>query len=187
MTEPRSDAPITDSALTFAEAVDGSPAPPEVIAALDLVEVRYRAFDGRLHAGQLVVHRDLVADVREIFAMIERTRFPVAKAVPIVRYAWSDDASMADNNASGFNYRLIAGTRKLSWHALGRAVDINPRLNPMIYGDGRIAPPGASYRPGAPGTFFPGQFLLEAFRKRGWTWGGDFISLKDYHHFEKGT
>ena len=62
MTEPRSDAPITDSALTFAEAVDGSPAPPEVIAALDLVEVRYRAFDGRLHAGQLVVHRDLVAD-----------------------------------------------------------------------------------------------------------------------------
>jgi hypothetical protein len=186
MTEQtKSASPIMDSTLTFTEAVAGTQAPPEVLATLRLVDIRYYAFDGRLHQGQLIVHQDLVNDVREIFSWIERARFPVAQAIPIVRYAWSDDASMADNNASAFNYRLIGGTQKLSMHALGRAVDINPCLNPVIYGDGRIEPPGAVYRPGAPGTFFAEHPVMEEFRKRGWTWGGNFITLKDNHHFEK--
>lgn len=176
MTEPsRPVSPLVDSAMTS----------PEAVAALRLIDVRHWSFDGRLHAGQLVVHRDLAADVRAIFDWIERSRFPVAKAVPIVRYGWSDDASMADNNTSAFNYRLVEGTERLSLHALGRAVDLNPRVNPVIYGDGRISPPGAAYRPGAPGTVTPAHPLMEEFRGRGWTWGGDFEALKDYHHFEK--
>ncbi|HPB70331.1 MAG: M15 family metallopeptidase [Syntrophales bacterium] len=186
MTEPsRPVSPLVDSAMSFPEAVAGAQAPPEALAPLSLVDVRYWAFDGRLHAGQLVVHRDLAADVRAIFGWMQRSRFPVAKVVPIVRYGWSDDASMADNNSSAFNYRFVDGTERLSLHALGRAVDLNPRINPVIYGDGRIAPPGAAYRPGAPGTVYPAHPLMEEFRKRGWTWGGDFKTLKDYHHFEK--
>ncbi|MDU6249150.1 MAG: M15 family metallopeptidase [Paeniclostridium sordellii] len=30
-----------------------------------------------------------------------------------------------------------------------------------------------------------GDACYEAFIKRGWTWGGDWKSLKDYQHFEK--
>lgn len=182
---PQPIAPLADSAMTFPEAVAGTQAPPEALAPLSLVDVRYRAFDGRLHAGRLVIHRDLAADIRAIFAWMERSRFPVATVVPIVRYGWSDDASMADNNTSAFNYRFVGGTERLSLHALGRAVDLNPRINPVIYADGRIAPPGAAYRPGAPGTVYPAHPLMEEFRRRGWTWGGDFKTLKDYHHFEK--
>ena len=77
------------------------------------------------------------------------------------------------------------GTPDESLKYLRRALDINPYLNPVIYSDGRIEPPGAVYRPGAPGTFFPEHPLLEEFRKRGWTWGGNFITLKDNHHFDK--
>ncbi|HQN26006.1 MAG TPA: hypothetical protein PKX61_06265, partial [Syntrophales bacterium] len=65
MTEPsRPVSPLVDSAMSFPEAVAGAQAPPEALAPLSLVDVRYWAFDGRLHAGQLVVHRDLAADVR---------------------------------------------------------------------------------------------------------------------------
>jgi peptidoglycan L-alanyl-D-glutamate endopeptidase CwlK len=93
---------------------------------------------------------------------------------------------MAADNSSAFNYRLIAGTDRLSRHALGRAVDINPRENPAIYPDGRIVPAGAVRRPGKPGTFTEDHPVVRAFREKGWRWGGDFTHLRDYHHFEKG-
>ena len=116
---------------------------------------------------------------------MEQWRFPIAGVVPIVRYGWSDEASMAADNSSAFNYRTIAGTDRLSRHALGRAVDINPRENPAVYPDGRIAPAGAVYRPGSPGTFTDDHPVVCAFREKGWHWGGHFDHMRDYHHFEK--
>jgi peptidoglycan L-alanyl-D-glutamate endopeptidase CwlK len=176
---------IVDSAMDFAQAVAGTAAPREVLDGLCLTDVRYCGFDGRRHTGQFVVHRDLAGELRELFALMERQRFPVAGAAPIVRFGWSDEASMAADNSSAFNYRLIAGTDRLSRHALGRAVDINPRENPAIYPDNRIVPPGAVRRPGNPGTFTKDHPVVRAFREMGWRWGGDFTHLRDYHHFEK--
>jgi len=176
---------IVDSAMDFAEAVVGSTAPREVLDALCLIDVRYWGFDGRLHAGQLVIYRELATEIREIFSLLQRENFPVGGAVPIVRYGWSDEASMAADNTSAFNYRFIAGTETLSRHATGRALDINPRRNPAIYPDGRIAPVGAEYRPGTPGTFTGEHPVVCAFRERGWRWGGHFDHMRDYHHFDK--
>jgi len=179
------DGVIVDSALDFARAVAGTSAPREVLDSLCLIDVRYCGFDGRRHKGQLVIHRDLAEELQGFFALMERHRFPVAGAVPIVSFGWSDEASMAADNSSAFNYRFIAGTDRLSRHALGRAVDINPRENPAIYPDSRIAPTGAVWRPGKPGTFTEDHAVVRAFREKGWRWGGDFTHLRDYHHFEK--
>jgi hypothetical protein len=176
---------VVDSAMDFAGAVAGTAAPPEVLADLCLLDVRYRGFDGRLHLGQLVVHRELAAELREIFTRMERWGFPIGRVVPAVRYCWSDEASMAADNTSAFNYRLIAGTDRLSRHATGRALDINPLRNPAVYPDGRIVPAGAVYRPGDPGTFTGDDPVVLTFREQGWRWGGDFTHLRDYHHFEK--
>jgi peptidoglycan L-alanyl-D-glutamate endopeptidase CwlK len=176
---------IVDSAMGFGEAVAGTTAPREVLDALCLINIRYWGFDGRLHAGQLVIHRELAAEIGEIFALLEQWNFPIGGAVPIVRYGWSDEASMAADNTSAFNYRFIAGTQTLSRHATGRALDINPLRNPALYPSGRIAPAGALYRPGDPGTFTGEHPAVLAFRKRGWRWGGDFDHMRDYHHFEK--
>lgn len=176
---------IVDSAMGIGEALAGTKAPPEAIRDLCLIAVPYIAFDSRFHEGQLVVHRELAQELKELFALMEILNFPVAGAVPIVRYGWSDEASMAADNASAFNYRFVAGTTRLSRHAAGRAVDINPRRNPAVYPDGRIAPPGALYRPGGPGVFDAGHPVVRAFKERGWRWGGDFDHMKDYHHFEK--
>lgn len=176
---------IVDSRLRFMEALAGTTAPPAIIKTLCLLEVCYYAFDGRLHRGQLVVHRRLTEELRDIFTIIRESRFPLGKVVPIVHYRWSDEASMADNNTSAFNYRLVAGTTRLSRHAGGLAIDINPRQNPVIYADGRSLPPGAPYLLQAPGTIAGESPLQQAFASRGWLWGGAFRNVKDYHHFEK--
>jgi peptidoglycan L-alanyl-D-glutamate endopeptidase CwlK len=179
------DGVIVDSDLDFSRAVEGTAAPREILESLCLIGIRYCGFDSRRHRGQLVVHRDLAAELQEIFTLMEQRRFPVAGAAPIVRFGWSDEASMAADNSSAFNYRPIAGTDRLSRHALGLAVDINPRENPAIYPDNRIAPAGAVWKPGQPGTFTKDHPVVRAFREKGWCWGGEFTHLRDHHHFEK--
>jgi len=176
---------VIDSAMSFAEAVDGSTAPLEVIDYLSIVDVTYYSFDGLRHSGQIVVDARLEDDIYEIFQLIERLKFPVGKAIPIAAYHWEDGGSMADNNSSGFNFRVIADTNKLSLHSFGRAVDINPVQNPVIYPAGIIVPAGALYRPQNSGTFTTNHPVVQEFIKRGWHWGGNFEQPKDYHHFEK--
>ena len=174
-----------DSKMTFQEAIAGTKAPRDVIDLLCLVDVRYWGFDDTLHGGQLIVHKFVKHAVVEIFSRIEKMKFPIAKVVPIVKYAWSDDASMADNNTSAFNYRFVAGTDRLSHHAYGRAVDINPLMNPVIYENGHIDPPGAQYDPNRAGTLSESHVIVKEFLSRGWRWGGHFRSSIDYHHFDK--
>ncbi len=176
---------IVDSSMTFEEATSGTRAPGEIIDKLCLVEVHYRAFDGFLHQGQLVVHKDVEGDIADVFRLIERTEFPLLQVVPIVKFDWSDDLSMTNNNTSAFNYRVVQGTDRLSNHAYGRAVDINPYLNPVIDEDGRIDPPGASYIPERVGTLKESHPVVQEFLIRGWRWGGHFRPKKDYHHFDK--
>ena len=135
---------VIDSDLTFREAIEGTKAPDNVIKSLVLLDVEYYSFDGKLHRGQLVIDKAVENDVREVFDFIKESRFPVQKVVPIVEYRWSDNASMEDNNTSAFNYRYIAGTKRLSNHSYGRAVDMNPFLNPVIYSNGKRSPSGAS-------------------------------------------
>ena len=162
---------IIDSSMSFAEAIEGTNAPTEIIDTLSMIDVCYYSFDGRKHY--------------ELFNFIEKIFFPVEKVIPIVDYQWNDRSSMADNNSSSFNFRVIEGTTKLSMHSLGKAVDINPVQNPVIYPNGVIFPEGAKYLPQERGTFTADNAVVQEFLKRGWHWGGNFDQPKDYHHFEK--
>ena len=176
---------IIDSTMSFYEAIEGTTASESIVDSLALVDVLYYSFDGKKHQGQLIVNSDLEDDIYEIFALIEKLQFPVGKVIPIVAYKWQDHDSMAANNSSGFNFRVIEGTTKLSMHSLGKAVDINPVQNPVIYPNGVIAPQGAKYLPQNKGTFTADNAIVREFLKRGWHWGGNFDQPKDYHHFEK--
>jgi peptidoglycan L-alanyl-D-glutamate endopeptidase CwlK len=170
--------------LTREEALRGSAAPPEIVALQVLVEVPFWGFDGREHDGQVLVHRAVAGEVRDIFAEVARARFPIEKIFPVAFYGWSDDASMEDNNSSGFNFRAIVGGGRLSRHALGLAVDINPRLNPYVNGE-VVLPTGAVYAPQVAGTITEGDAVVRAFLSRGWSWGGHWRTLHDPQHFEK--
>ena len=176
---------IVDSLMNFSEAIEGTTALEKIVDSLSLVDVLYYSFDGKKHQGQLIVNSDLEDDVYEIFALIEQLKFPVGKVIPVVAYSWDDQESMAVNNTSGFNFRVIEGTTKLSMHSLGKAVDINPVQNPVIYPNGVIAPEGAKYLPQNRGTFTADNAIVQEFLKHGWHWGGNFEQPKDYHHFEK--
>ncbi len=180
-----SNEPVIDSDLTFEDAIKESKAPKEILDSLCLLNVEYYSFDGKLHRGQIVINVNIKEDLVTIFELIKTLKFPINKCIPIVKYNWSDDASMLDNNTSAFCYRFVAGTTRLSNHALGRAIDINPFLNPVIYSDGKISPAGAKRDINLSGTFTDNNPIVVAFKNRGWRWGGNFDSFKDYHHFDK--
>lgn len=176
---------IIDSDLTFEKAIEGTKAPDSVIKNLVLLNIKYISFDGKIHQGQLVVHKDLAEEVKEIFEFMLKEKFPIAKMIPIVKYGWSDEESMEDNNTSAFNYRFVAGTTRLSNHSFGRAIDINPLFNPVIYPDGKKVPVKAKYEADKPGRLYENHIIVKEFKRLGWRWGGNFSKYSDLHHFDK--
>jgi hypothetical protein len=155
---------------------------------LACLTLRHWDFHGAVKTGQLIVAQGLADEIVEIFAGLYAIGFPIERMDPIDSFAGNDDASMAANNTSAFNFRNVAGTQVLSKHALGAAIDINPRCNPMII-DGAIFPAsGASYTDRSvdqPGMILRPGPVVDLFDARGWEWGGDWSPMKDYHHFTK--
>ncbi len=165
---------------------EGCPTP---IADLVYLRLSHVGFDSAMHEGELVVHKDLADEVIAIFKALFDQRFPIEKMKLVDEYQGRDDASMADNNTSAFNCRFVPekpGT--FSKHSQGRAIDINPRVNPMVSGT-TVSPAGGAQflvpRSKAPGILREGAPAIAEFTRRGWTWGGTWKSLKDYQHFEK--
>jgi peptidoglycan LD-endopeptidase CwlK len=175
---------IIDCNYTFEESINGIDIPKSIIKQLTLIDVEYYSFDCKLHKGQLVVNKKAKKDLIEIFEIIKKTKFPVNKAVPVVYYNWSDDASMNDNNTSCFNYRIVKGFGLLSAHSYGMAIDINPIQNPHIKGKD-IQPRIGKYDVKQEGTIVRDSIIVKEFVNRGWQWGGRWRSSKDYQHFEK--
>lgn len=179
------DSIIIDSQMTFDEATKGTDAPKPLLDSLLLMTVEYYSFDKKLHQGQILVHKLIKDDVKVFFEKAKSMRFPIKSVIPIVKYNWSDEASMEANNSSAFNFRKVEGSDRLSNHAYGLAIDINPFQNPVIYSNGRISPKGAEYKPEADGTFTEDHPLVKEMIRRGMRWGGSWTSMKDYHHFDR--
>ncbi len=177
---------IFDSQIaSLDEALYGIHIPEDIRKTLALVGVNYISFDGRLHQGQIVVHQELVSEVRFLFTQLFSMKFPIAQVVPVCVYDWNDDQSMRANNSSGFNFRMITGTDRYSEHSYGWALDLNPMLNPCMTSDGRINPPGAFHDAHMPGTLTRESSAVKLFTSNGWTWGGNWQTLRDYQHFQK--
>jgi hypothetical protein len=93
---------------------------------------------------------------------------------------------MDNNNTSSFNFRFTPNTTVLSKHSTGMAIDINPFQNPYIKGAVILPPAGVTQRDKVvKGMITKGDACYQAFISRGWEWGGEWKSLKDYQHFEK--
>lgn len=155
--------------------------------ALARVAVRHVAMSGAIAHGELVVARALAGEVVTLFARLYAIGFPLAQVALVDDHDADDDRSMAANNTSAFNFRVVAGTSVLSQHALGRAIDLNPAVNPMIWpGAARFVPAAAAayldrghLRPGM--IVRPGP-VTAIFDELGWEWGGDWRHVADLHH-----
>lgn len=157
---------------------------------LRYIRIRHCDFEGGVKDGELIVHKKVAREVTEIFYALFKARYPLesVRLVDDFGEPGDDNASMAANNTSAFNYRRVTGSRTLSRHSYGAAIDINPKLNPYIDGD-RVAPAnGAEYADRTkdfPGKIDHGDLCYRLFTERGWAWGGDWSGDKDYQHFSK--
>ena len=144
----------------------------------------------KTHRGDLIVHEDLAAEVIAIFEQLLQLRYPIEKIRTVDNYPAADDElSMEDNNTSAFNCREIPGTGRWSQHAFGRAIDINPLLNPYIDRTGAFQPKNAAPYLDRnridPGLLHAGDPAVRVFTDRGWRWGGYWRTPIDYQHFER--
>lgn len=160
---------------------------------LRYLRLLYCGFDGETHVGEMITNAAIADEVLEIFRELYENDYPIEKMLLIDEYGGDDDLAVADNNTSCFNYRVVAGSTKLSRHALGLAIDINPFYNPYVtYPDGvkHSSPPGSE--PYADRSVdFPykiggkDDLCLQLFDAHGYTWGGRWKSVQDYQHFQK--
>jgi hypothetical protein len=159
--------------------------PKEIKNNLEKVNVKYINFNNEIKESYLIVDKKLSKEVKQIFDSLLVHKFPINKISPMESYGWNDNKSMSDNNTSAFNYRFNNNSKnKLSQHAFGRAIDINPYNNPLFY-KGVTKPKGAVYDISKPGTITKNSYIVKIFKKFGWRWGGDFTKVKDFQHFEK--
>ena len=148
--------------------------------------------DGVIMLGEMVVNRAIAEDIVTILRYLYEAEYPIERMVLVDNYNADDEASMRANNSSAFNYRHTPGGTRLSAHSRGMAVDINPLYNPYVkhYPDRvYVAPATATeyvVRHGAfPYKIERDDLCCRLFLERGFEWGGDYKTIKDYQHFEK--
>ncbi|MGN0061198.1 MAG: M15 family metallopeptidase [Alloprevotella sp.] len=162
------------------------------VATLRYLRLLHRDAHGHIRLGEMVCHRDVARSLVSIFRSLYQQAYPIERMLLIDRFGADDEQSMAANNTSCFNFRRVAGSSRLSKHALGKAVDVNPLYNPCVRrgADGKIRVSPAAGKAYADRSLPTPYRLLRddaahrLFRSHGFQWGGAWRSLKDYQHFE---
>lgn len=122
--------------------------------------------DGEKYSSvmSLQVHRNIANDVVQIFTEI-----------------YNGDEQFPINSVGGYCWRDTA-TGSRSQHSYGTCIDINPDQNYCVYRSGKTI--GSFWKPyDNPYSITPDGDVMKAFVKYGWTWGGNWNSVKDYMHF----
>ncbi len=156
---------------------------------LRVLTVTTWGFDGKAHAGQLVVNQDAAPKLRIVFRKLYDLHFPIRDMRIDDAYQKNQPAYVSD----AFECRQAvpspcsggSGTGHWSEHAYGEAVDINPVENPYVgCGMTRTAAskPYLDRSKLRPGMVTPA--VVAAFASVGWGWGGSWSgNTKDYMHF----
>ncbi|SDA46188.1 D-alanyl-D-alanine carboxypeptidase [Butyrivibrio sp. INlla18] len=160
---------------------------------LRYVSLLYVDFDGNTQSGEMICNKAIAQDILEIFSELYDNRYQIESIKLIDEFDGDDTASMLANNTSCFNYRVVEGTTRLSNHAKGLAIDLNPFYNPYITynkdGSTNISPEGseayADRNASFPYKIDENDLAYKLFKEHGFTWGGNWNSVKDYQHFEK--
>lgn len=166
------------------------PVPPKD---LKLLTIKHLGYDGKDKQGVLLVHKSVASNVEKIFQELYQIKYPIYQMELVIKYNNNDWESIEANNTSAYNCRKVQGTTKWSNHSYGKAIDINPIENPYISKKGYISHKESlkyAKRVHKEDTLQDKAVLLKddeavkIFKKHGWSWGGDWITIKDYQHFE---
>lgn len=163
---------------------------------LRYLKVLHYNYSGEIQTGEIVCNKLIADDLMSIFKELFRHKYQIQKIGLIDDYGANDEASMKDGNSSAFCYRKVKGVKRLSKHAMGMAIDINPINNPCVKSgtDGKVksVQPDTveSHRHVRRSADVPHQIdkndlCYKLFISHGFRWGGSWRSKKDYQHFEK--
>lgn len=164
---------------------------------LSYLTIPHYDFNYNVTEGHLVVNKALAEEVLDIFAELFDVKYPIERMELIDKYGADDYESIEYNNTSAFNYRKSTSGNSLSNHAYGRAIDLNPQINPYVNSSGTGAHQNAreywsrdtskwTSEIAKAAYMGPGTDIYNIFvNKHGWTWGGSWSSYRDYQHFEK--
>ncbi len=171
--------------------------PDVALSDLRYLKVLHYNFNHELQVGEIIVNKGLADEALEIFREFYDAEYEI-QSMHLVDNYWtgdgesSDSASIDKNNTSCFNYRPVTGGGKLSNHAYGFAIDINPQQNPYVsYRDGKArwshenANDYIDRSTGLPHVITHEDLAFKVFSAHGFSWGGDWNNPKDYQHFEK--
>ncbi len=177
------------------EKISGVSYPDDASISLDelnYVSLLYYDFNQKIKHGELICNAAIAKDITEIFYDLYKAQYQIEKIKLIDEYQADDHLSMLDNNTSCFNYRFVDDTTKLSKHAYGLAIDINPYYNPYVtYENGKemVSPEGseiyADRTLAFPYKIDENDLCYKLFILHGFKWGGSWNSCKDYQHFQK--
>lgn len=186
--------PATSTFVATIEALNGEPLErsswnescPVEVSELAYLTVTFWGFDGLPHTGELIVHAAVADDLAGVFETLFAERYPIEE-MRVVTDADIDAPPIGDtNNTSAFVCRVVEGTTVFSEHASGLAVDINPFHNPFVKGDVILPELARHYADRSideEALIHEGDPIVAAFSSIGWSWGGNWTSLKDYQHF----
>ncbi len=187
-------APLDDA--TFARIYgksyrDGCPVSREDLRYMQLL---HYDLEGNIHVGEMISNRHITDVLLSVFRQLYDARYPIEKMILVDEYDANDEASSSDNNTSCFNFRSVANTNRLSYHARGLAVNINPLYNPYIISgyntdEEKICTPAAGVRyldrtQDFPYKIDPDDLCVRLFKEAGFTWGGEWKYTPDYMHFD---
>ena len=140
---------------------------------------------GNTQHGEMICNKLIANDLIEIFRELYNQRYPIHSIRLVDEFNADDETSMEANNTSCFNYRGTTSGAKLSKHAYGMAVDINPLWNPCIHISGKHAGKIEPKNAKRTHKIDKNDLCYKLFIKHGFRWGGAWKSLKDYQHFER--
>lgn len=146
---------------------DGTPTAAWESANLVLIQAPYPltlSFDPTKQVKKIRCHRLVAESLERVLAGI------------LVHYGTLDEIRRARMDLFGgcFNFRRVSGSGRLSTHAWGAGIDLDPDRNPL----------------GKPHNEAEGMMplaVVDLFRAEGWRWGGEFQSRPDCMHFQATT
>ena len=149
-------------------------------------------YDQQIHLGEMIVNQQIDEVVTRIFRQLFDAHYPIQRMLLPDTYDADDERQMRDNNTSCFCYRAVAGSKKLSKHARGLAIDINTLYNPYYKdrADGtRFVQPATAVQYCDRTRDFRYKIdrqdlCYRLFTEAGFEWGGSWTSCKDFQHFE---
>lgn len=161
------------------------PGCPVQLSELVRIDLNYLGFDGQVHRGHLVVRRGHEEKFLAVMQVALETNFSFRIMQDPSAYGNDDTVSMEADNTYAFSCRQVTGNAaRISPHAYGTAIDVNPRENPYRLPDGSWLPvvgrPYINRNPTRTGMLDESSAVVRAFKRQGFQW----YSGWDWQHFQ---